>query len=185
MSNIIEDGKGRGYKMSVSSTQRGNVSSKSNPRSYYVSRDDGRLFSWYSTYSATSGDYVLYIKNTDQDRKLVLSTFIFGSDNNAQYTVERVSGTAGGTAITPTNFNLTSGRVAQSDTYGNAAVTGLTNVSTFGKIRSLANAPSVGTSLESLILGTSDAIAVKFAGTTGVIDITVFGYYEYHDTFNN
>jgi len=178
---IIQDGKGRGNSMSVSSSLRGNVSGKVNPRIYYVSRDDGQAFSWYSSYSATSGDYVIHIKNTSQTRNLVISKILFSGVEAGKYSVETVTGTAAGTNITGAHMNRSKVREADCDSFGNAAVTGLTLDDTFASMRTLAGASAAGSSSNALILGVTGQVAVKYEGTTGIVDVTVFGYFESHD----
>jgi len=183
--SIIEDGKGRGSSMSVSSSNRGNVSAKSNPRSYYVSREDGQFFTWYSSYSATSGDYVIYIKNNSQSTNLVISRMMFGGANAGKYSVEIVSGTAAGTAIEGAHFNRSKVREADSTSFGNAAVTGLSTEDTLGAMRLMAGQTGSGSSSNALILGVTSAIAIKYIGSAGDVDITIFGYFESHDPKSN
>ena len=183
--STIQDGKGRGNVASVSSSNRLNVSAKQNPRSYYVSRDEERFFSWYSNYSASSGDYVIYIENTDQDRKLVISSMIFCTVGGGKFTVGGASGTGTGTVVDATNFNIGSGRRANANALGNAAVTGLTAGSVYGAVRVTPNASGAGTSSEALILGNGDTVSVRFDGTAGEIDVTIFGYFEDHNPLTN
>ena len=71
--SFINDGKGRGFKASVSSSNRLNVSAKSNPRAYYLSRDEENCFSIGTEYTASDGDIVFYIKNTSSSKEMVLT----------------------------------------------------------------------------------------------------------------
>lgn len=175
----IEDGKGKNGKASVSAVQRLNVSAKTAPRIFYIARDDERSFTWNSSYSATSGDKVLYIKNTDTDRNLIIHFLSLGCANNGKFEIYTASGTAAGTTITPTNLNVASRKEANSSQFGDAAVTG---VSTIGKLytkRILANTtePVQGIA-QAVILGFGDAIVVEYTGSTGEIDVEVTAYFE-------
>jgi len=182
---VIKDGKGRGNEMSVSSSLRGNVSAKSNPRIYYVSREDGQAFTWHSSYSATTGDHVVHVKNTSQTRNLVISKILFSGVEAGKYTVESVTGTAAGTTITGSHMNRSKVREADCDSFGNAAVTGLSSEDTFAAMRVLAGASGAGSSNNALILGVTGQIAVKYEGTTGIVDVTIFGYFEDQDPKTN
>lgn len=176
---FIDDGKGKNGRASVSAVQRLNVSAKTAPRIFYIARDDERAFTWISSYSATSGDTVMYIKNTDTDRNLIIHYVSVGGANNGKYDIYTASGTPAGTTITPTNLNIASRKEANSLQYGDAAVTG---VSTVGKLytkRVLANqSEPVQGIAQTVILGFGDAIAITYTGSTGEIDIEVTGYFE-------
>jgi len=176
---FIEDGKGKNGKASVSAVQRLNVSAKTAPRIFYVARDDERSFTWISSYSATSGDTVMYIKNTDTDRSLIIHYVSVGGANNSKYELYSASGTPAGTTITPTNLNLASRKEANSTQYGNAAVTGVSTVNKLYTKRVLANQsePIQGIA-QALILGFGDAIAITYTGSTGEMDVEVTGYFE-------
>lgn len=176
----LDDGKGRGFKMSVSSEKRGNVSSKSNPRAYYVSRNDGQTFTYISKYSATSGDVVFYFKNIDNKRKFVISKISFSSAANADWQINKVTGTAAGTEITGRSLNFTKNLTAQSSSFGNAAVTGLTTSFEIAHARNLAESGINVNFKESLILGNNDAIDIIYTGTTGNIEVVLIGYFEEH-----
>ena len=182
---LLEDGKGRGYTMSVSSSNRGNVSAKTNPRSYYISRQEGLYFSWYSSFNADSGDYVIYVKNTSQEKKLVISRIMFGGDEAGKYSVESVTGIPAGTAIEGAFFNRSMKQEADADSFGDAKILGLTTEKMLGAIRVLAGATGSGSANQSLILGNTDALAIKYEGVTGIVDVTVFGYYESHSDITN
>ena len=177
---IMVDGKGRGFKQSVSSTQRGNVSGKVNPRSYYVSRNEGQVFSYISKYSATTGDVVFYLQNIDFKNRFIVSKIFMGAVNDADWQLNKVIGTASGTTITGKSLNFTKNLTAQSAAFGNAAVTGLTTDFEFDHARSL-GLSTVNIDLkESLILGNNDAIDIIYTGANGNIEVVLIGYFEEH-----
>lgn len=176
----IEDGRGRGYRASVSESNRFNVSAKIDPRSFYVSRDDGLAFKLISIDSSSdAGDYVLYIKNTSDTKNLFVKEIHFTSVNAALWKVWIVTGTASGTAITATNLNISSGRTASISGYGNGAVSGLTSGSILDAIRTDSNGHEHSIFEDALILGPNDAIAVEYdTGTTGASEVGVQFHYE-------
>ena len=185
MSNVlIEDGKGRGFKASVSSVNRLNVSSKSNPRAYYNSRD-GEMYTFHSSYSASSGDVVLYIKNDNPDKNFVVTGIWLGGANAAVWEFFQASGTATGTDVTGVQLNFTSGNTAQATSKGNAAVSGTANEATIAKFRTPATASGDADFRETLILGNKDAIGIIYTGTAGAIEITVGGHFEVHGSGAN
>ena len=62
MAILIEDARGLGYKASVSKTNRLNVSSKIARRAFYINRDEANCYSVTSSFSAATGNEIVYIK---------------------------------------------------------------------------------------------------------------------------
>ena len=178
MSIKIEDGAGSGKLASVSDKQRLRTTSVASPRAYYISREDGQTYSWTSSYSASSGDEIIYIKNTDTERKLFIDIMRFSAVNTALFEVFEVTGTASGTAITGKNLNLSSGSVADATSYGNNAVTGITIGDRITLVRVPANGVHDLNFENALILGFNDAIAVTYTGSTGIADIAIRAFFE-------
>lgn len=175
----IEDGKGKNGAASVSAVQRLNVSAKTAPRIFYITRDEERSFSWVSEYSATSGDTVLFVKNNDTDRNLIVHYLSVGGANAGKYEFFTATGTPAGTIITPTNLNVSSRKEASSIQYGNAAVTGVSSISKLytKRIPAGQTEPIIGIA-QSVILGFGDAIMVTYTGSTGEVDVELTGYFE-------
>lgn len=177
----IEDGKGRSYEMGVDEDGRALVVSKTNPRLFYVSRDKGESFTLTSfVTNAAAGSYVAYIKNKSTTKLLFVNDMHTGSVNAALFKLWKVTGDASGTPIDPENLNLTSGRSADADCFGDAAVAGVTPVG-----RSII-APRLGAFGhdrhnfgDSLILGPGNAIAVEYdTGTTGNVEVELTFHFE-------
>lgn len=180
MDMTIKDGRGRGYDASVSDVNRLNVSSKSQARSFYISRDDGLTFNLISTDAgAAAGDLIFYLKNTSSTRNIHLDRIEYHSANAAVWKVWQVTGTGSGTAITPSNLNLTSSKTAEAAGLGNGAITGLTTGDQMGTHRNGADGHGDMTFEGALILGPNDAIAVEYdTGTTGAAEIEAIFWYE-------
>jgi hypothetical protein len=178
---IIESGNGNGQSAAVSkSGNRLDVSSRSNSRIYYNSRDLERSFSIYSEDDdAAAGDFVFYFKNTDTLRRFYVEEIIVSAELASTVKLHVVTGTASGTDITPNNLNLGSGNVAAATAKGNAAVTGLTSSAVLEAARCSANQTVQLSLKDALIIGLNDAIAVEYdTGSNGDIEITVVGYFD-------
>ena len=178
----IEDGKGKNGDASVSSVQRLNVSAKSKNRLFYISRDDGLAFNAVMpSFSAAAGNIVYYLKNTSADKNIMIDSLEFHSLEAVHWKIFSVTGTAaGGTAITPANLNLGSGRAAEATVMGGGAtVTGLTNVHQIGTHRTQATGEADMDWGDGLILAPNTAIAVEYeAGTTGLCELDCLFHFE-------
>jgi len=178
----IQDGKGKNGDMSVSSSQRGNVSAKTARRKFYVSRDDGRAFNAvYDPVTAAAGEYTAYLKNTSTSRNLHISIVEFHSVEAVKWRVWSVSGTAAaGESVTPTNLNLSSNIPAEAVCMaGDTAITGLTAIAQIGSHRTPALGDSEMDFEGALILGPSDAIAIEYdTGTGGLCSHDLFFWFE-------
>jgi hypothetical protein len=180
MSLKVQDGKGSGRLAGVSLNNRLETSSRASHRSFYVSRDEGQSYTWTSTYSAATTNEVLYIKNTSKTLKLYLDSIDCNQVGGVigAFIIKEVTGTAAGTAITGTNTNLVSGNVAPVTALGNASVTGTTDAATISTIGVEQYAHNNILFPATIILGLNDAIAVEFTGSTGVVNVTMHGWFE-------
>jgi len=179
MSLKIQDGRGKGTLASVSTVQRLNVSSKNAPRAYYISRDDAECYTWTSSYSASTGDEIIYIQNDSKTKDLYIDQINVGAvASSGLFTVYQATGTATGTIITGVNLNLTSGNVAAATAKGNASVGGAAIGDRIISVRCATGAGQVINLENALILGFNDAIIVTYVGSTGIADIAIRGYYE-------
>lgn len=177
--SFIED-PSSGRRASVSSVNRVNVSAKTNPRIFYISRDDGLSFNLISDgASIAAGDICMYLKNTSSTRNLFIHHIEFHSVEAVKWKVFEVTGTPSGTAITPSNLNLGSGIPAEASAYGNGSITGLTTVKQIGTHRTEAFGEGEMVYNNALILPPNSAIAVEYdTGTTGQAEIDCFFHYE-------
>lgn len=179
----IEDGKGKNGDMSVSASQRGNVSAKTNPRIFYASRDDQKAYNAImdSSFSAAAGDYVFYLANTSSSDNLFVKHIEFHSVQAVKWRIWEVSGTAaGGTTITPANLNLASGLSSSTICMGGGAtITGLSTVKQIGTHRTEPDGDATMHYDDALIIGPNKAIAVEYdTGTTGICEIDCFYHFE-------
>ena len=180
MGLMIEDSTGTGQGVGVSpSGNRMNVSSRSDERIYYISRDNGDAYSMVSIDTAAAAEYNFYFKNISTTKKFYVTAMTLGSAVLAIFKISKVTGTATGTAITPTNLNTTSGNVADAVVMGNAAVGGLTEAALIDVVSVTADDSKEVSLHDALIIGQGEAIAIEYdVGTGDTVHITVFGFFD-------
>ncbi len=176
----IEDGTNSGGGSASTSENRLNVSARANRRIFYVSRDHKNAFHFLSSYSATSGDCVVYIKNTSSSKRLYLSVLRCGGDNNAVWNIVHVNEglTPTGTEPGAKNLALHGSGDGSYQMFGDAAVGGSIAGETIEKLRSLAGDDKEHDFHEAVYLSPGVAIAVIYTGTTGAIDVSVGGFFD-------
>ena len=139
-------------------------------------------FTWYSTYDATAGDPVLFLRNTVGDDKILsITNLFFGSLANNRFHVFRVTGLAGGTETQGQNRSgLAANQNPGSDgkSFGNAAVTGLTQTTRFAPtVRVAANRSEERRHNPlDLILKDTQAMAI-YAAVSGEMEVAIMGEY--------
>ena len=174
MSIEIEDGKGSGRRAEVDKENKLSVSSTGHSESSEVSRERGATYLWTSSYSAGTGNEVIYIKNTSTTQNLIIDKATVNSVLTGLFELNVAAGTAGGTTITGTNANLTSGNAASASSYGNASVTGITPGIRIDMARIPANGRATMELNDILILGLNDAVSIG-TGTKSKARVTTRG----------
>jgi len=165
---------------------RANVSSRSDTRAYYNSRDLQEAYSLvWDDASTGTGDYVLYWQNTDTTGKhLVITDVIISSQYGSDWQLQIVTGTAGGgSSATPSCLNRAAPRVAAA-----TARTAVSSTVTIGAIDVIIEHVAMGAREHAemhmkdlLRLGQDGAIAIQCIlhdTTPGTTEGTVYGYYE-------
>lgn len=166
---------------------RFNVSSRSDPRPYYNSRDEGQSYTLtFDHATAGDGEYSFYLQNTSTTKVLVVSSIGLNATNIARFKLWEVTGTAGnGVSRTPKNTNLTSPNDAAAGTAlhdgGGTAISGLTVAGAeIDDISVVANGHEEMRLSDRVRIGQNDAIALEM--DTGTSTPTAFGvvffYYE-------
>jgi len=178
----ILDGTGTGQSVGVSPTgNRLNVSSRSDERIYYISRDNGDAYTIYSRDAAAAADeHQLYFRNTSTTKKFYVNSFELGGADICIFSIIIATGTAtGGSTLTPVNLNFTSGNTASATVLGNGDVGGFTTGAVIRHIATAADTTGTINFHDSLVLGQGDAIAVHTRiGGTGEVTITMTGFYD-------
>ncbi len=176
---IIQDGGNANPAAQTSLDGRLNVSSRSDSRAYYNSRDLEQTYFWTSSYSATTGDEIIYIKNTSPTLNLYIKSVVVGGVLTGLFEVIHVhDGTATGTTITGKNPNLTSGNAAAATAFGNAAVTGTLTGERIAIIRTIATDSLSIEIHDTLILGQNDEIAVTYTGGTSIVNVEIVVFFD-------
>ncbi len=171
-----------GNKLVIDKTGRALVDAQSRARSFYVSRDDQRVFNTiFEDPAAVAGEFVGYYRNTSQSRIFVIELARLGGEFASTWKVHKVTGTtpiSDGGAVTPVNLNFGSGILAETEALqGN--VTGITSQ---GETAIAGHGDGGGVLVvldDAVILPPDTAIAFqKELGTTGIANIGMRGYYE-------
>jgi hypothetical protein len=173
----IEGGTGNGKWAAVNDKNRLDVAAATFTESH-LKAVEGETFIWTTSFSASTGNEILYIKNTSKVSFLVLECFHVGGVNAGLFEMYEVSGTAAGTSLTPKNTNLGDAGAADAVSFGEAAVTGLTLGDRIALARTPANSAREVNLNDVVILGLNDAVAIQYTGSTGIVDALVIGYYE-------
>lgn len=170
-----------GNKLLVNSDGRALVEANSARRSFFVSRDNQRVFNIvYNDAGAVAGEQLAYLKNTSQTRILVIDLVRVGADANVVWNVHHITGIAVGVGVAPTpvNMNFGSGIIAEAET----AVQNIAGLSSDGVIasdRNLANASVIIPFDNTLILPPDTAMSVQYlTGAGGEAAITIRLFYE-------
>ncbi len=147
------------------------------PMDFYSLR--GQAAYWNSTYSASGGQEVIYIQNTES-RRLHIAKMILSTSVVSLWTLFKVTSAtaAAGTALTPVNPDLSLGTPGQENSFGNASVTGsLTGTTLFVGSAGIALQDFAYDFGGAIILSENDAVALTLT-TTGVPQVHIEGYWE-------
>jgi len=170
-----------GNKAEVSKKYRLKVSSKSNPRSFYVSRDEGKVFNYVSSFDATTGAILFSLENNSSTDQCYVSGITFSALTNCSFDIHKTlsSDTPSGTTLTAVNMNFGSANVSEAEAFGNTAVSGITNTTTTKLMTAKCSAYN-DTKLDfndSLILQRGNGLNIALTGN-GVVDVSVNVHFE-------
>lgn len=170
-----------------SSDNRLDVTSRSDGRGYYNSRDQSESYVLpFNDANCTTADHIVHLQNTKTDGKhLVVRSIGINSDSASSWDVVTVTGTAGGGAVaaTPINLNfagqaksatVTANTVVDSD---NSPISGLTDVSEFDHVNVVAGGHEEFRFEDQVRLGEGQAIAIRCKSGTGVSGFGVIYFY--------
>jgi hypothetical protein len=173
----IEDGKGRGYSVEVTSDNKLVVSARTMTRGAYVMRDNGQTYSWQNlTYDYAAAETILLVKNTST-MTLYIDRIRCSGDTATEVVIHSpVCDTPTGTAVTGVNLNRMSGNVAGAIAKANESTNSIANAIT----RQLVTAnTTILFEYEGMIaLGQNNCIAVDFVANGGSAFVTIIGWFE-------
>ena len=174
----IQDGTGTGRLAKVNAKQRLDVTAATITQRALTAVLDAKTFTWTTSWSADTGEYIMYIKNTSKTRLLFIDKVTVNSVNAGLFELFQVTGTPAGSIITGKNTNLTSSNSADAVSYADAEVTGLTESGRIDLARTPANGRADMELQDVLVLGLGNAIGLKYTGATGLVDVIITGYFE-------
>lgn len=164
---------------------RANVSSRSDSRSYYNSRDRGQTYAIaFDFQSAEPGEFGCYVKNTSSTLDLVVAGIGINAEQNSKIKLHYVTGTAAaGNELTPVNMNSGSNNAADCLVReGGSAATGITGITSAGLLDFayvVANGHEEFRVQDRLRLGQNDALAIEYdEGTGGDFSGVLFCFFE-------
>lgn len=175
----ILDGTGKGFLAIVDSEGHLIVDALTFEDIAHVSLVHGDTYMTTSIDTAAANEYNFYFKNDSTTQNFFVKEIIVGSAELAIFKVATVTGTAGGTPITPRNLNRTSGHTASATAFGDAAVTSLTEEHLLITVSVGADESEHIDFHSALVLGQGDAIAVEYdVGAGATMHVTMLGYFE-------
>lgn len=159
-----------------------NVSSRSDGRGYYNSRDESQSFSLvFEDANATTNDFVVYLRNDKEDGKhMVIRSASINGEVVSKFSFMTVTGTAaGGTTATPVNLNF-AGKVQTATvtalSTADSSVTpmsGLTADKEIDHVQVTAGGHEEFRFQDQIRIGQNQAIAIRM--DAGTADSQVFG----------
>ena len=162
----------------VNEKQQLEVSASVSSESHHVSLNNGETYLWTTSWSADTGEEVIYLKNNSKTKYLIIDKVTVSAVAASLFELYTATGTAAGTTITGANANRASGNAADASAFGEAEVTGLTTASRIDMARVAANGRATMDLQDVLILGQNDAITLTYTGSTGIVDVIITGYFE-------
>ena len=153
------------------------VNSRSSNRQYYNSRDDMESYVWSVAYNASNNDYILYLRNTNPDKDLYITSVDVGSKLKSIFSLSRVTGLGSGADSSEVNLNLKSSNEALAVHLGGD----VGDIGTATMIDCRTNDAYSGSKFEfngSLILGEGDAIAIKAEENPSSTCASITGFFE-------
>lgn len=178
----ITDGTGSGYKAKVNSDQELEVRATTINRAEWENHNNQRAYAvYFSQAAANSGanECLGYIKNTSDDDMVIDEIAVHSVAADTIY-VSKVTGTAaGGSAITPVNMHLGSGKTAVATTMQHTAITGLTDAGRLLNLYLAANAFLIRTPKATIAIEKNSAIGVfTTANQANTLKVNIHLHYE-------
>ena len=165
------------------SDARFNVSSRSNSRSFYVSRDDGQAYVLHiKDADAADGDLIAYLRNDSKTKRLYIQDIHISSPVACKFIASFGDAVAAtGTSVTPVNLNKSSSNDADVTAFGNAAVGGVGASTDFASLRIGASGTGELEFKQGLILGQNDNIVIEsdfITNSPDLIEIDIYFFIE-------
>lgn len=159
----LESGDGKNPDARTNSEGKLIIESESAPRDFFISRDDGQVYTVsVADAGAVADEETIYLQNLSSTKNLIIDDIIIGSDIVSIWRIKFVTGTTTGTVVTPVNLNKTSSNAADVLCRGGAGgVASATDAGDIGVYRIPADDSKIISFEEALILGQNDAITIE------------------------
>jgi hypothetical protein len=180
----IEDGKGTGKQVAVSSDNRLDVNAKSMSRAFYISRDKFDTYSWTTvSYDAAAGDTILLVCNNSTTQNLHITKLYAWADVATQFKIHAPAyPTLAGTAVVGLNQNRSSGKLANASAYANETGNTFAAANVLLTMRNNETATdefAVQWDFEgTVILGYHNSIAIDVIADAAAVECTIVGFFE-------
>ncbi len=161
------------------SSRRLDVSSRSDSRTFYTSRDAGQAYTWTGLYNSANDETVLLVKNTSTTLTLVIVHMEVVSDATTRVRIHlpTTEVTPAGTIITGINLNTASTNAAPADARQNETNNSIGDVIEDTLIP--ANEPHEIEYDNGLRITQNKSLAIDVAtGATTLGGATIVGYFE-------
>lgn len=159
-----------------------NVSSRSDNRSYYVSRDTGLAYSVvFDDADCDQGDVFFWLKNDNVDKAIVIDSIGINGLLTGSFKLQFETATlTGGSALTPTNLNRTASHQAVITCRGNGLLSTSASGGTIDQVSVAATAHEEFRLADRVRLGQGDAISLLYdrGADNNIVEGVVFFYYE-------
>jgi len=177
------DDVGGNFQEAHGSDSRLNVSSRSDGRAFYVSRDKGQKYVLHiKDADAADGDLIAYLRNDSKDKKLYINDIHISSPVACKFIISfGDSTTATGTSVTPVNMNKSSSNDADVTALGNAAVGGVGASTDFASMRISGSDTGELDFGDTLILGQNDNIVIEsdlITSTPDLVEVDIYFFIE-------
>ena len=174
---IIEGGTGNGFKAKVDDHNKLMTRAVVSTELGYHSEEDGAAFSWTASADINATDSILWLRNDDPNRNLIVENVSVSSDAASSWFVYcPVNVTPDGTVVTGVNLNRTSGNVALATCHRDNTSAVLANYIYYG--HSMAAETKTFSMHGALVLGYLDCVAVDVTTEPTLAQATIFGYYH-------
>ena len=179
---LIEDGTGSGSKLGV---KKGEVL-VTTMSAIQKATLRGDAYAWNAvSYDITAADTILTVRNTSQDRLLVINRLYMWTDVPGSYdihiqTIATAFSTSNGAVVTGVNLNTSSAKVADAGaisdeeaitSQGSIILTLMSNEATADQFA--INFPTN----DAIVLGTNGRIAIDAAAASAACEATIIGYF--------
>ncbi len=165
------------------SDSRLNVSSRSDGRAFYISRDFGQAYVLHiKDADAADGDLIAYLRNDSKTKRVYVEDIHISSPVACKFIMSFGDAVAAtGTSVTPVNLNKSSSNDADVTAFGNAAVGGVGASTDFGSMRIGASGTGALDFNDTLILGQNDNIVIEsdlVTSSPDLIEVDIYFFIE-------